>query len=454
MTSFRLRWQLAIGHALTALVLMLLATAVLSSRFDDVRRAETTVGAERDAEVLSAQLSPLIMAGQPIDALLASTASRQTEVVGADDQRIAGDSIQLTGLSAAVDRAMDRVDVGDDAGQRIGERAIGIAPVIVDDELRAVAVVSEAMPPRRGWRQLYGLDLPAASALAFLGAILGWWLAARVTGPLSRLTDRARLLVLDGSGPVEDSASSRIHEIDLLDSAMTLLDQRIRVDANRKLRTDAGLQRVAHELRTPLTTLGLNIDRLEDELCSNGSIVVIRSQLARLGQLADQLRSLPAEIALLPVVDLVRIARLATNRLRPVAEWEHVSLLLHTMECGQMRGDADEVEDALANIIENAIKHSPRGETVDITLSRSNDELVVEIGDRGPGIHPDCRGIVLQPGVRLVGERPVPGTGQGLAIVAATVARLDGRLEIVDPPRPGTLVRIAFPAARPDPDGS
>ena len=166
MTSFRLRWQLAIGHALTALVLMLLATAVLSSRFDDVRRAETTVGAERDAEVLSAQLSPLVMAGQPIDALLASTASRQTEVVGADDRRIAGDSIQLTGLSAAVDRAMDRVDVGDDAGQRIGGRALGIAPVIVDDELRAIAVVSEAMPPRRGWRQLYGLDLPAASAFA------------------------------------------------------------------------------------------------------------------------------------------------------------------------------------------------------------------------------------------------------------------------------------------------
>lgn len=120
MTSFRLRWQLAIGHALTALVLMLLATVVLSSRFDDVRRAESTVGAERDAEVLSAQLSPLIVTGRPIDALLASTALRQTEVVG------------------------------DDAGQRIGELAIGIAPVIVDDELRAVAVVSEAMPPRRG----------------------------------------------------------------------------------------------------------------------------------------------------------------------------------------------------------------------------------------------------------------------------------------------------------------
>ena len=454
MRSFQLRRQLAMGHALTALVLMFMATAVLTARADDVNRAEAIVGAERDAEVLSTQLAPLIVAGQPIDGLLTSTDLRQTEVVGADDARIAGDTIPSPGLDAAIDNVMVRVDLSDSAGQMIDGRALGVAPVLVDDELRAVAVVTEAVPPRRGWRQLYGLDLRATVLLVLLAAALGWWLAARVTRPLLRLTNRARLLVLDGSGPDHARGSSRIREIELLDAAMTLLDQRMRVDANQKHRTEAGLRRVSHELRTPVTTIGLNVDRLEDESCSERPIEVIRGQLARLERLAGQLRTLPTDVGPLPVIDLGHTALLATKRLRPVAEWGNVRLQLHAVESGHIHADPDELEDALANLIENAIKHSPRGGMVDVTLSRVGDELFADVADQGPGIHHNHREIVLQPGVRLLGTHPVAGTGQGLAIVAATVARFNGRLEIADPPHHGALVRLVFPVAKPNPGGS
>jgi len=96
--------------------------------------------------------------------------------------------------------------------------------------------------------------------------------------------------------------------------------------------------------------------------------------------------------------------------------------------------------------VENAIKYSTRGSSVVVRVHRQDDWCVVEVTDRGPGIAPEHRDMILRPGVRVVGPNHVRGTGQGLAIVAATLDRHGGRLEIGDAAGGGAVIRLMLPA--------
>ena len=101
----------------------------------------------------------------------------------------------------------------------------------------------------------------------------------------------------------------------------------------------------------------------------------------------------------------------------------------------------------IGNIIENAVKYTPEGGTVDVTLSGDPLNVICAVTDSGPGIPEEERGHVFQRFYR-VGTPQALGTGLGLAIVAETIARLSGTIALKTPASgQGLLVEITLPRA-------
>ena len=97
------------------------------------------------------------------------------------------------------------------------------------------------------------------------------------------------------------------------------------------------------------------------------------------------------------------------------------------------RGTREFVAQALANLLDNAIKYTPRGGTVTLkSHRRASGEIEFSVTDTGPGVPPDQRGRIVERFVRLENSRNLPGVGLGLSLVAAVAAAHGGRLELGD----------------------
>ena len=110
-----------------------------------------------------------------------------------------------------------------------------------------------------------------------------------------------------------------------------------------------------------------------------------------------------------------------------------------------MTGDRDLLFDAIANLVDNAIKHGRAGGQVTVTCRSAGGGAVIAIADDGPGIPADQRDHVFKRFYRLEQSRYTPGNGLGLSLVAA-VAGLHGAEITLHDNAPGLTVRLSFPA--------
>jgi signal transduction histidine kinase len=441
MRTPRLRVQLAAVTFVTTLPLVVVTSAIVTSRSDDLRRMEARDGVQRRAAGLADDVAQGLLHGaRPSDAL--PRHARGEELVDAQGSHIAGQRLVDDRATARRVRS-DLDDLGLSSPpktDRPASRAVGVAAVIVRDELRGAVVVARPLPRRRGWRQLYGLDVPAAVVLAFASAALGWWSAGRISRPLRRLTVHARALAL-GADHQPDTTSS-IPEIATLGAAMAHLAAGVRRDGAQRDHADAEHRRLAHELRTPLTTIRL---RVEAGNIDGDAARLLLGQLDRIDRVANELSALRGT-STDQEIDLARIAEEVTGGLRAIARWERVTLSIVVGGPAVIRGEHAAITDALNNVVENALRFTPAGGRVRVGVGRRGADVVVQVDDTGPGFEEGARATVLAPGVRVIGSRFVPGTGQGLAIVAATVDRHRGALELGRSELGGALVRIILPA--------
>jgi signal transduction histidine kinase len=112
-----------------------------------------------------------------------------------------------------------------------------------------------------------------------------------------------------------------------------------------------------------------------------------------------------------------------------------------------IRGDRHLLSQALANLLDNALKYGARpsgGGEIAVTVSRENGRAVLEVGDRGPGIPEREREAVFDRFVRLEPSRTTPGNGLGLSLVRAVAHRHSATVVLADN-RPGLRVRLEFP---------
>jgi signal transduction histidine kinase len=209
---------------------------------------------------------------------------------------------------------------------------------------------------------------------------------------------------------------------------------------------------IAHDLRTPLTRARLALERGR----TNASTV------EQLQQVADKAiagidQSLSIVTALLRLTEIENSRRSAAfgdvamhDMLRevcdvyePIAEDKTIELSVKIVAKAQVRGDRDLLFEALANLVDNAIKFTPEGGRVGIELLRGNSETIVRITDSGPGINQQETEAVLRRFYRSDKIRNTPGVGLGLNLVAA-IAKLHG-FRLVIHPGPGGRVELLCP---------
>ena len=143
-------------------------------------------------------------------------------------------------------------------------------------------------------------------------------------------------------------------------------------------------------------------------------------------------------------LDLSEIARSAAELYEPVAEEKGFVLSLATEPGVRIRGSRHLLSQAIANLLDNALKYAGAGE-IQIRVLRGEGRAAVEVTDRGQGIPEADREAVFDRFVRLEPSRSTPGNGLGLSLVRAVVRRHRGTVELADN-RPGLRVRLEFPA--------
>ena len=271
------------------------------------------------------------------------------------------------------------------------------------------------------------------------------WTWRRLDG-LSATASRVAQGRLDMRAPVRRAlAPDEIDEVSLALNQM--LDQVSRlVGELRRVRTD-----VAHDMRRPLNRLRQKLERLGRAAEATPAMA---AEVRRLeADFEEIIRTFDALLALAEIegrqrprgpVDLTEVAERVTEALRP--DIEASGRILHArLEAASIAGDDDLLAQALANLLENALRHTPEGARIEVEVGAGQGTPHLRVRDDGPGIPPELRGAALAPFGRLETSRSTPGSGLGLAIVASVATRHGARLELGDA-GPGLEVTIAFPA--------
>jgi signal transduction histidine kinase len=211
---------------------------------------------------------------------------------------------------------------------------------------------------------------------------------------------------------------------------------------------------VAHDLRTPLTRMRGRLEMayhgarvaeddqvlIGDTLADLDAVLRIFSSLTRIAQIETQARK-----SAFRTVDLVEIAGEVVELYDAAAEQDGTRLVVAGAGEVLVTGDRDLIFDAIANLVDNAIKYGRAGGQVVVVNENIEGRPVVSIADDGPGIPADQHEHVFKRFYRLEHSRYRPGNGLGLSLVAA-VARLHGaQIEMLDN-SPGLKFRLRFSA--------
>jgi two-component system, OmpR family, sensor histidine kinase MprB len=313
-------------------------------------------------------------------------------------------------------------------------RAVQVARSLddVDATMRNLAVVLGAV---------------AAAGIA-LAALLGRGISRAALAPVAELTETAEHVAqtrdLGSRIDVPDRGDELSRLAGSFNAMLTELDRA--VTAQRQLVADA-----SHELRTPLTSLRTNLEVLArenglDEADRSRLLEDVVTQLGELGELVGDLVELARDdgdrTARYEYVELDDLLAAAVERARRLTR--DVRFDTDLAPC-VVYGDAERLDRAIANLLDNAAKWSPPEGVVDVRLSREG-ELCVR--DRGPGIDPADAPHIFDRFYRAADARGQPGSGLGLAIVREVARSHGGSVEACPASGGGILVRLQIPSAR------
>ena len=293
-----------------------------------------------------------------------------------------------------------------------------------------------------------------------LGLAGGFFVSRRVLNRIEAMTETAQTIMagdLAGRLPVAGTGD----ELDRLAEHLNAMLERIEA-LMRGLKEVS--DNIAHDLKTPLTRLR---NRCEQALRGSSGVDDYRAALeATIAESDDLIRTFDALLMIaraesgqardnMTEFDAAEIARDVGELYEPLADEKGIALTVDAPAAAPVRGNRELVSQALANLIDNAIKYAgPNGKVngapAEIVVKAGNDgeRIALSVADRGPGIAEADRGRVVERFVRLEQSRSEPGSGLGLSLAAA-VARLHGGELKLEDNHPGLRSTIALPRAGP-----
>ena len=377
-----------------------------------------------------------------------------------DGTRISGSIAEspLEDVNGAPSRASFSVTDYDAQGRLVKHPARGFQERLTGGEILFVgADVSEDQAyVVKIVRALWG----AGALVIVLGLAGGLLVSRNVSRSMGALNDVVTAVRNGDFGARAQVRGTRDEFDELSEGINEMLDRLERSMAGHRHAGDA----IAHDLRSPLTRLRARLETayldveagkgnaeealaqaLEDTdgvLKTFGAVLSI-ARLQAAGQAPDQVLFDPAELA----ADLAELYE-------PTCEDKGLEFDAELTRNLQVRGNREFLAQALANLLDNAVKYTPAGGAIMLRVRRrSSGEVEYSITDTGPGVPDEDRARVVERFVRLENSRSEPGSGLGLSLVAAVAEAHGGRLELSEGPGkvgemgPGLRVALILPRA-------
>ena len=276
-----------------------------------------------------------------------------------------------------------------------------------------------------------------------------WWVVSGSLEPVARVRKQVASRQADDLSPVSEAGLP--DEVRPLVQELNLLFGRVRTafDAQQHFVADA-----AHELRTPLAALKLQVQSLERSDNPDAKRVAVgrlTAGIERATRLVEQLLVLARQEASMAggaprqPIDIASLARRAVADLAGVAQAKGIDLGVQRADAAEVEGQPDALMILLRNLVDNAIKYTPQGGTVDVSVVAENGGVRVTVEDSGPGIPPAERERVFDRFYRVPGS-DAGGSGLGLAIIKSIAERHGATLALGESKRLGGLeATVTFP---------
>jgi signal transduction histidine kinase len=441
-----LRWTLLVACIFAAFVVALLGFVYLKTRDDLTERSDRVIASQMS---LFAALSPERRL-DAIDQLLKQDPGRVllAGLFESNGRRIAGNLEHLppdlrtdnTVESAEIDR-LDESGRKKQAVRLIGRSLPSGDVLVIGRDVDDVEEIASVV----GWALALGLPPAVLLCLAIGGA-----LNARGRRRIIEVNERVERII---AGNLRERLPHRNAGDPFSKLAMVvngMLDE-----METLIQSLAGIGNdIAHDLRTPLTRARLTLERgrsnartLEQlQMAADKTIegldqsLSIITAILRLAEIERSQRS-----AGFGVVALAELIREVGDMYEPIAEDKGIALRIRSEYERSVFGDRDLLIEAIANLVDNAVKFTPAGGQVEIGLFRGNGENIVRVKDTGSGISEHERDAVLRRFYRSDRVRHTSGLGLGLNLVAAIVKLHGFRFTIA--PGSGCVVEIRCPVA-------
>lgn len=324
---------------------------------------------------------------------------------------------------------------------RIGCFLVGAAVLIVMASAVTFGLLA-GLFQNSGLVRVFSLAALIAVLLVLSAALRGMRL---ITRPMGDLVDAARRIEAgDYSANVREYGPRELRSVARAFNAMSS-----RLKASDEQRRSF-LADVTHELRTPLSIIRGQVEAISDGVypADAAHLAPILDATQALDRLVEDLRTLVLTDAGSLVLDkeptdMAALVAEAVESFKPQAESARLALESDlAADLPPVEVDPARIRGVIANLLSNAIRHTPPGGSIKVGLSRIADHVVTTVADTGEGIPPELLPHVFERFVKGAGST---GSGLGLAIAHDIAAAHDGTLEIESRPGSGTLLRLRVP---------
>jgi two-component system, OmpR family, sensor kinase len=300
-------------------------------------------------------------------------------------------------------------------------------------------------------QQLKKIMILGSGIALFVSVILGDWLARRALRPIANITRTADHII------VAEDLNSRIPydgPMDEIGSLITTLNQMIsRLEASFNTQ-QRFVGDVSHELRTPLTAIQSHVDLIERYGLTgkdDKSLKFVKSEVRRMSRLVGDLLTLAqADMGQLPVIETeVQLDTLLLDLYSQakILSQDKVKIALGDFDQILVRGDEDRLQQLLLNLVTNALKFTPEGGTIKLSLRQTPTHAEIEVKDTGIGIPPDDLPHIFDRFYRVdkARARAMGGAGLGLSIAKWIADIHQGDLRVESVVGEGTTFTLALP---------
>lgn len=295
-----------------------------------------------------------------------------------------------------------------------------------------------------------------AGLLALLLSLLLAFLMTRwITSPLQRVTAAARDLASGQMRTIEPNGPSEIQSL-----AQTFNEMGRKVTASQQSQRDF-VANVSHELRTPLTSIQGYAQAILDGTAGTGAALkqaaqVVYDEAGRMHRLVVDLLDLARlDSGIVPLdvqpIDLRGLLHEVVEKMTPLSKSSKVSLSLDGEASIKVRGDYDRLTQVFTNLVDNAIKHTPDGGQVRISVAPEKDFAMVAVSDTGRGIAGEEAKRIFERFYQVDKSRKAGrgrGSGLGLSIAKQIVQAHHGTIEVKSKPGAGSHFIVRLPQSQ------